>query len=376
MAQDNRASAINERLFGASKIDDNAAQKGWVIGKDAGQMSSQASPVSFLNTAIDKYKSSKLDRATLDVEQQKARAAGVQRILTEGSMPNAHPNAKKAAEELLKALQDDPMFAQAIGLDPSKTNTSDMSLLFGDGFKPQQGASQDTSQQQDQSGSLLDKIQKNLPSGVSTKVGGFTITGTKVGAAQAKEMGDVAGTSSTIDRVVDQSLIVPDLGGLKPKGFDVVGVLPRGLQGKAREFISKNLTSGEGGGISGLTKEQDENLRSYISNLGTNGGAVYKALSGDSGRLSDFDIERGMNLMWRPDLGETTGVREKKNAILKEAVKKRAKAISQGRYYIDPETGAIMTPEILDEALSGLMASSEQLRSLGLDPDKYELVEE
>ena len=34
--------------------------------------------------------------------------------------------------------------------------------------------------------------------------------------------------------------------------------------------------------------------------------------------------------MWRPDLGESVGLREKKNKVLKEAVKKGKKLLGRG----------------------------------------------
>lgn len=364
MAQDNRATAINERLFGGAKIDQNAAVRGWELGKDRGKLQQEASPIAFINTAIDKYKSSQLGSAELDVAKQKARAAGIQRILTEGFMPNAHPEAKKTAQEIAKALQADPMFAQAVGLDPSKDSSGGLGLLFQTSGSGEQGTLAEQ----------LSNAQKNLPEGVSAKVGGYTLTGTKIGATQRKDMSDASGTEATIDRVINASMTVPDIGSVKKGG--ILSALPRGMEGRAREWSSKNLTAGEGGGLTGLKKQEEEKLRTYMSNLGTNGGAVYKALSGDSGRLSDFDLERGMNLMWRPDLGETTAVRDQKNKILKEAIVKRKKAISQGRYYIDPETGAIMTPEIFDEAIGSLSGNSKTLQELGLDPNEYEIVEE
>ena len=91
-------------------------------------------------------------------------------------------------------------------------------------------------------------------------------------------------------------------------------------------------------------------MRTYVTGLPTAGAEVYKAFSGDTGRLSDFDIERGKNLLWRPDLGETIGIRDKKNRINKEAATERETAIRQGRFTIDPETGAILTPEVLENA--------------------------
>jgi len=222
-------------------------------------------------------------------------------------------------------------------------------------------------------GGSIQDIQKQLGPGVSVVRDGVTITGTKVGETQKKEINEAVATRGTISRVIQQSQNVPDIGGiglegattqggfrgiLENVGSGIVGLLPRGTEGRARAGISENISAGEGGGISGMTTEQDENLRTYLSNLDTNGGAVYKALSGDTGRLSDFDIERGKNLMWRPDKGETTGVRDKKNKILQEAGQEREDAIRQGQFSIDPQTGAILTPQVLEGALDKLAGAS------------------
>jgi len=378
---------VTDAIFGAPKPDTDASS-GWNIGQQGGQLSAQAGPAAFALDVIKAKQAEDARKAALAQEQQKARQAKLQQMVidsymiknqlaqkyatTGGVMSPEDLRAANNVNGFLEMAEKNPLFQQAIGGDPSKLTSGSSIYNFAQGGV-------NTGGQEDVFSKLRD-LQKNLPEGVSTKAGGFTVTGSKIGEAQKKEIGDIAGTASTIDRVILQSEKVPDLGGIKTGKFDILGMLPRGLEGRAREMTSKYITAGEGGGVSGLTREQDENLRTYISNLDTNGGSVYKALSGDSGRLSDLDLERGKNLMWRPDLGESVGLREKKNKVLKEAVKKREEAIRQGKYYIHPETGAIMTPEIFDDAIrevSGVGGSSDGvLERLGLDPQKYEIVED
>ena len=187
----------------------------------------------------------------------------------------------------------------------------------------QTGQPQNLLQQQENG---LSGLQRSLPPGVSFRGGPLTITGTDVGTTQQKDINAIRATRSTIDRIVKESESVPDIGqGAKGWGR-LLSPLPRGLEARARAGISEFITAGEGGGIGGLTREQDENLRTYVTGLPTAGAEVYKAFSGDTGRLSDFDIERGKNLLWRPDLGETKAIRDKKNKILKEAISERERA--------------------------------------------------
>lgn len=200
-----------------------------------------------------------------------------------------------------------------------------------------------------------------------------------VSETQKKAINEITATRGTVDRITRTVQNVPDLGGvnfsgaggmLGKIGSGLIGMFPRGTEGRLREGISKNLTAGEGSGLSGLNKEQDENLRTYIGGLPTQGGELYKALSGDTGRLSDYDIERGMNLSWRPDLGETTGIRDKKARVLKEAVVEREEAIRNGQFTVDPETGAILTPQVLNNAiakLGGIQPQSQEALSSGID---------
>lgn len=159
MAQDNRASAINERLFGASKIDPDAAQKGWVVGKDAGQMSAQASPAAFLDTAVNKYKESQLSRAQIQQEQQKARASKLQQMLMEANQIKSGLASKYAmggnlspqelaqannADQFIKSFETNPMMQQLIGIDPSKSEESSgseiLKSIFGGGSDGMTGA--------------------------------------------------------------------------------------------------------------------------------------------------------------------------------------------------------------------------------------------
>lgn len=132
------AQAINERLFGASRIDPDAASKGWVIGKDAGHMSSQAGPAAFVNTAVDKYKESQLQRAQIQQEQQKARAAKLQQMLMEANQIKTGLASKYAmggnltprelaqannADQFINSFKSNPMMQQLVGIDPSKSAT-------------------------------------------------------------------------------------------------------------------------------------------------------------------------------------------------------------------------------------------------------------
>lgn len=362
-------------LFGAvggrPEIDPSAASRGYELGTKAGAMSGQTGRLAFLNEMINKRDQRRATEASMAQEQTKARVAKIQDILIRGADPNANPVDRAAAEKIKVMLDSNPQMAQVIGIDPSKSGGGlDVNSLLtnSESGEPSQTSTFD----------ILKKIQEKLPEGVSTKQGDFNITGSKVGEGQKKNIAEIQGTSSVIDRVVEQSINTPDLGNIN-KGF--VGLLPPGREGPTRSFLSEKFSAGKGGYGTGLTSEQDENFRTYISNLDTNGGSVYKALSGDSGRLSDFDIERGKNLMWRPDKGESIGIRDKKNAILKAAVAERERAIRQGDYYIDPETGAIMTPQIIDKALNNIdsikeESNSDVLKNLGLDPDKVELIGE
>lgn len=222
-----------------------------------------------------------------------------------------------------------------------------------------------TTGEQESTESPLSQIQKQLPEDVSLKIGDITVTGSKVDVSQKKLINEIAATESGINRIVGMADSVPDIGGIDFKSARGIGkalsLLPRGLEGRARELSSKYFTAGGGEGLTGLSKQDETNLRTYISNLPTSGGDAYKTLSGDSGRLSDFDLQRGMNLLWRPDLGETTEIREKKGVVLKEAVKERAEAIKQGKFEIDPETGAILTPQVFDNALQKLSGGKQNV---------------
>jgi len=213
--------------------------------------------------------------------------------------------------------------------------------------------------------SPLLQIQKQLPEDVSLKIGDITVTGSKVDVSQKKLINEISATQSTIDRIAVMTQNVPDLGGVNFKTEGQIGkvlsLLPRGMEGRAREFSSKYFTAGGGGGITGLSQKDETNLRSYMSNLPTIGTDAYKALSGDTGKLSDFDSERGMNLLWRPDKGETIEIRDQKNSILQEAVKEREKAIRQGEFTIDPNTGAILTPQIVSKALTKLSGGKQNI---------------
>lgn len=166
------AQAINERLFGASKIDPDAAERGWTIGKDSAEMGVQASPVSFLNTAIQKYRQTGAENAELAVAKQKARAAGIQRILVEGSMPNANPEAKKAAMMIGEQLKADPMFAQAVGLDTSKTSSLTAKEMADMGFSPSKvtvgGVTYENPESYKTSASYVQSKQKALSESVSS----------------------------------------------------------------------------------------------------------------------------------------------------------------------------------------------------------------
>ena len=168
------AQAINERLFGEAKLDPNAAERGWVIGKDSAEMGSQASPVSFLNTAIQKYRQTDAENAELAVAKQKARAAGIQRILTEGSMPNANPEARKAAMMIGEQLKSDPMFAQAVGLDTSKTSSLTAEEMSKMGFSPSKvtvgGVTYENPESYKTSSSFIENKQKAI-SGSITNMG-------------------------------------------------------------------------------------------------------------------------------------------------------------------------------------------------------------
>jgi len=114
---------------GRQEINPNAATQGWNVGKDAGMMSAQAGPAAFALDVIKAKQAEDARRAGLAVEQQKARAAGVQRIITEGMSEGASPNAREAAETLITTLQSQPAFAQAAGFDPSKFDTTKKTSL-------------------------------------------------------------------------------------------------------------------------------------------------------------------------------------------------------------------------------------------------------
>ena len=58
-------------------------------------------------------------------------------------------------------------------------------------------------------------------------------------------------------------------------------------------------------------------------------------------------------------MGETVGIRDKKNKVLKESIFEREKAIRQGEFEIDKETGAILTPQVVENALKKLSGTSK-----------------
>ena len=110
---------VTDAIFGAPKPDTDASS-GWNIGQQGGQLSAQAGPAAFATGVIKAKQAEEARRAALAQEQQKARAAGVQRVITEGMMAPEGSAPRIAAEKISSALDAFPAFAQGIGFDPSK----------------------------------------------------------------------------------------------------------------------------------------------------------------------------------------------------------------------------------------------------------------
>lgn len=101
---------------GRQEIDNNAATQGVNVGQRLGGLSSQAGPAAFALDVIKAKQAEDTRRAALAVEQQKARAAGLQKILLEGSQAEEGTEARKAFD----ALSKNPIALQIAGIDPSK----------------------------------------------------------------------------------------------------------------------------------------------------------------------------------------------------------------------------------------------------------------
>lgn len=198
---------------------------------------------------------------------------------------------------------------------------------------------------QGQSGNLgfMNKIQKQLGTGVTIDTPWGSLKGTKEGSSQKDALAETTSAHDLVTTLEQTANSIGDIG--------------NPLQAKGKS-IWENLIGGGGRSQTGNAKKVSQSLQLYNSMVPAGSAAAYRAVTGDK-RLSDQDAQtRAVPLMWKP--GESEEIKKLKFGIMRRALAKREARLSSGQYteVQDPSKGTLyLTDDIYSEALKELANS-------------------